>query len=115
MNLFDKTSHQPETMPLAVQLGFEATAVVADCHGRHFDAAGGLAHGHVDRSLVSRKRMIVAVGDDFGDDNSQSRHHVKVQDKPIQRPGVFWRSGDGERNLPSIAVASASRKASCLR
>jgi transposase len=55
VNLFDKTSHQPETMSLAVQLGFKATAVVADGHGRHFDAGGGLAH----RSLLDASpRMI---------------------------------------------------------
>jgi hypothetical protein len=45
-NLFDKSSHQPESMALVFGFGQETRAVIADGHGR--DIAVGAARRHGD-------------------------------------------------------------------
>jgi hypothetical protein len=94
-NLFDEPPDQAEPVPLVFGIGVEALAIVADRQGRHVVAAVRAAHRYDGRSLAARESVVIAVGDEFGDDNAQRRHRVEIEDDRVadasQRDGAVRR------------------------
>ena len=78
-SLLDKAPHQAKTVALALDLGFESRAVVADRQDSHLVIIRSATNGNVGRSRAIRKGVVEGVRNKLCDNDAQRRYRVEIE------------------------------------